>query len=122
MTVGSTDLRGGLLLFKRAYNKIIFLEPSLLGAETEDAEAQRPIAGILLTGGRSPAPQLLEAAKKAKTPLMLVKDDTFAVLERLEKTATGLASKDEFKVRHFTELMDRDGALDRLLQSFDITQ
>jgi BioD-like phosphotransacetylase family protein len=122
MTVGSTDLRGGLLLFKRAYNKIIFLEPSPLDAETEDAETRRPIAGILLTGGRSPAPQLLEAAKNAKTPLMLVKDDTFAVLERLEKTATGLASKDEFKVRHFTELMDHDGALDRLLQSFDITQ
>ena len=122
MTVGSTDLKGELRLFKRAYNKIILLKPSPHDVENEDYEAQRPIAGILLTGGRNPVPQLLQAAKNAKTPLILVKDDTFAVLERLEKTTTGLAPKDDFKVRHFTELMDRNGAFDRLLQSFDITQ
>lgn len=27
MTVGSSDLKGGLLLFKRAYNKIVLLKP-----------------------------------------------------------------------------------------------
>ena len=122
MTVGSTDLKGELKLFKRAYNKIILLKSSPLDVENEDYEAQRPIAGILLTGGRNPVPQLLQAAENSKTPLILVKDDTFAVLERLEKTTTGLAPKDEFKVRHFTELMDRKGAFDSLLQSFDITQ
>ena len=120
MTVGSTDLKSELRVFKRAYNKIILLKPFPLDGRAEESAVHRSIAGILLTGGRSPAPQLLQAAKKGKTPLMLVKDDTFAVLERLEKSPSNLAPKDEFKMRHFTELMDRDGALDRLLRSLGV--
>ena len=122
MTVGSTDLKGELRLFKRAYNKIVLLKPFSLDAKTGELPAQRAIAGILLTGGRTPAPQLVQVAKNAKTPLMLVKDDTFAVLERLEKTTSSLASKDEFKVKRVTGLMDRDGALDRLLHALGLTQ
>jgi BioD-like phosphotransacetylase family protein len=122
MTVGSTDLKGELRLFKRAYNKIVLLKPFSLDEKTGEPPAQRGIAGILLTGGRTPAPRLLQVAKKAKTPLMLVKDDTFAVLERLEKTTSSLASKDVFKVKRVTELMDRDGALDRLLNALGLTQ
>jgi BioD-like phosphotransacetylase family protein len=122
MTVGSTDLKGDLRLFKRAYNKIVLLKPFSVDEKTGEPPARRAIAGILLTGGRTPAPQLLQVAKKAKTPLMLVKEDTFAVLERLEKTTSSLASKDEFKVKRVTELMDRDGALDRLLHALGLTQ
>ncbi len=122
MTVGSTDLKGELRLFKRAYNKIILLKPFPLDAETGEPPAHRAVAGILLTGGRNPAPQLLQVAKNSKTTLMLVKDDTFAVMERLEKTTSSLAPKDEFKVQRITELMDRDGALDRLLQSLGVSQ
>jgi hypothetical protein len=122
MTVGSTDLKGDLRLFKRAYNKIVLLKPFSVDEKTGEPPARRAIAGILLTGGRTPAPQLLQVAKKAKTPLMLVKEDTFAVLERLEKTTSSLASKDEFKVKRVTDLMDRDGALDRLLHALGLTQ
>ncbi len=122
MTVGSTDLKGELRLFKRAYNKIILLKPFPLDAETGEPPAHRAVAGILLTGGRNPAPQLLQVAKNSKTTLMLVKDDTFAVMERLEKTTSSLAPKDDFKVQRITELMDRDGALDRLLQSLGVSQ
>lgn len=116
MTVGSADLRGKLQLFKRAYNKIILLAPSL-NREIEETATHRPVAGIVLTGGRNPAPQLLQAAKNAGIPLMLVKGDTFAVLERLEQSTPPLSPKDEIKVRYFTELMDIDGSLDRLVET-----
>ena len=116
MTVGSTDLKRELLVFKRAHNKIVLLKPFSPDGRAEEPAGHRSIAGILLTGGRGPVPQLLQAAKKGNIPLILVKDDSFAVLERLEKSPSGLAPKDECKVRHFTELMDRNGALDRLLQ------
>ncbi len=116
MTAGSTDLRGELRLFKRAYNKIILLAPSPNG-EIQGEAASRPIAGIVLTGGRKPAPQLLETAKEAKIPLMLVKDDTFTVLERLEKSSPPLSPGDKAKVHRFTELMDIDGSLDRLVET-----
>jgi BioD-like phosphotransacetylase family protein len=118
ITVGSADLTGELGLFKRAYNKIILLEP--LPADLQASESPRPVAGILLTSARNPAPQLLQAAKRAKVPLILVKHDTFAAMELLEQSASHLSPLDEIKVRHFTEMMDQDGALERLFQSLGV--
>ena len=120
MTVGSSDLKGELLLFKRAYNKIVLLKPHTPEMEAGESRGLRSIAGILLTGGRNPASQLLAAAKKVNVPLILVKGDTFPVLERLDQSAPTLSIQDEAKVRRFTELMDRDGALDQLLQAIGI--
>jgi BioD-like phosphotransacetylase family protein len=118
ITVGSADLTGELNLFKRAYNKIILLEP--IPGDLQASESPRPVAGILLTGGRNPAPQLLQAAKSSKVPLMLVKHDTFAAMELLEQSASHLSPLDEIKVRRFTEMMDQDGAMERLFQSLGI--
>lgn len=117
MTVGATDLTEGLLLFKRAYNKIVLLGPT---ANSAESTSPRPVVGIILTGGRSPAPPILHAAKQADLPLLLVKEDTFAALERLEQTTSRLSPGDEVKVRHMAELMDQEGALDRLLESLKI--
>ena len=117
LTVGSADLTGELHLFKRAYNKIVLLKPAGPAMETEEPTAPRPVAGIVLTGGRSPVPQLLEAARKAGVPLMVVKEDTFSALERLEQSTSWLSPHDDAKVLHLMDLMDRDGALDRLMES-----
>jgi len=119
MTVGATDLTEGLRLFRRAYNKIILLEPV---PDSADTAAPRPVAGIVLTGGRNPAPALLEAAKRADLPLLLIQQDTFAALERLEQSTSRLSPGDEVKVRHLLELMDLEGALDRLLESLKISR
>ena len=105
------------MLFKRAYNKIVLLKPRPDEVEAGESRGLRSIAGILLTGGRNPASQLLAAAREVNVPLILVKGDTFAVLERLEQSPPTLSIQDEPKVRRFTELMDRDGALDTLLQT-----
>ena len=119
MTVGATDLTEDLRLFKRAYNKIILLEPLFDSADTADP---RPVAGIVLTGGRNPAPALVEAAKRADLPLLLTRQDTFAALERLEQSISRLSPGDEVKVRHLLKLMDLEGALDRLLESLKISR
>jgi BioD-like phosphotransacetylase family protein len=117
MTVGSVDLNGELRIFKRAYNKIVLLKPGPLDGPAEDPTTPRPVAGILLTGGRKPAPLLREAAENAGIALIVVKDDAFAVLERLEKATPYLSPKDDVKVRHFEGLLDHDGSLDRLIDS-----
>lgn len=117
MTVGSTHLEGRLLLFKRVYNKIVLLGPATM---TEEPVIHRPISGIILTGGRRPVPQLIEAARKANIPLILVKSDTFTTLDRLERTGPTLSPKDEWKVRRLTELMDQEGALEKILNSLGI--
>jgi len=116
MTVGSSDLKGELLLFKRAYNKIVLLRPYPPSKEHEPIHGPRSIAGILFTGGRTPPPQLLTAAKKTGIPLILVTGDTFSVLERLGQDPPPLSPHDHAKVRRMMELIDRDNALDTLLQ------
>lgn len=115
VTVGSADLKGELTLFKRAYNKIVLLEP--IGMEEETTQAQRPVTAVVLTGGRNPAPQLLEAARKADLPVILVGDDTFAALEKWEQSTSRLSPGDETKIRRVTALLDRQGVLDNLLKS-----
>jgi hypothetical protein len=120
MTVGSTDLDGDLLLLRRVYGKVILLRPSVSETEGAVPPAQRPIAGIILTGGRSPVPRLLEAARQAHIPLMVVKRDAFWVMERIEQHTPALSHGDETKVRRFTELLDRGGAFDRLLDALGI--
>ena len=119
ITAGSLDLTGNLVIFKRAYNKIILLEP--LSGEDREPESPRPIAGILLTGGRNPAPQLLLAAEKAKVPLLLIQHDTFAAMELLEQSTSRLSPLDEVKMRHFTDLLDQEGAFERLFTSLGIS-
>lgn len=120
MTVGSSDLKGELRLFKRAYNKIVLLKPHTPSGEDEPIQGPRSIAGILFTGGRMPPPQLLTAARKAGVPLILVKGDTFSVLERLGQNPPPLSPQDGAKVRRMMELMDQENALDRLLRGAGI--
>jgi BioD-like phosphotransacetylase family protein len=72
---------------------------------------------MLLTGGIKPAPQVVQAAKDAKIPLIRVKEDTFRTLERLDQSPPRLSVHDEFKVRHFIKQMNRDGAMDKLLNT-----
>ena len=118
ITAGSGDLAGDLALFKRAYNKIILLEP--LSGENRAPDSPRPIAGILLTGGRNPAPQLLLAAEKAKVPLLLVRHDTFAAMELLDHSTSRLSPLDGAKMRHLLHLLDQEGAFERLFKSLEI--
>jgi BioD-like phosphotransacetylase family protein len=120
MTVGPTDLKNELLILKRVYNKIILLKPRSSGRKIADTSARRTVAGILLTGGRNPPSQVLQAAKKANVPLMLVKADTFSALARLEQTPPRLSAKDEAKARRFTALLDQGGMFERLIRSLGL--
>lgn len=120
LTVGSADLTGDLLPFKRAYNKIVILEASIDGDSEEQPGSARPVSGILLTGGRQPPDRLLQAATKAHVPLLLVKEDTFAALEKLEQSTSHLSPEDVVKVLHVTKLMEREGGFERLTKSLGL--
>jgi BioD-like phosphotransacetylase family protein len=117
MTTGTSNLEGDLKLFKRVYNKFLLLSPQPKDTETEGPEPGTTVAAVVLTGGRKPAFQVLETATMAGIPLLLVEEDTFSALERLEQSPSTLFPEDHLKVEGFTELFDHEGALDRLLDS-----
>jgi BioD-like phosphotransacetylase family protein len=117
MAIGSLPLKGKSPLFKMVYNKITLIG-SLTVCREEDTEpaSAEIIAGILLTGGVKPPPQLIDAAAAEKIPLLLVEVDTFSAMERLERSPHRLSSKNESKVDHFCELLNREQrVLDRLI-------
>jgi BioD-like phosphotransacetylase family protein len=117
LTVGIADLKEELLLFNRVYNKIILLKPSKPGTESQEPLKPRPLVGILLTNGRRPADPLLKAAEHSGLPVLLVKEDAFQVMERLESHPPRLSPNDDAKVRYMTGFLDRDNALEELIKN-----
>ena len=120
MTVGSTDLRGQLSLFKRVYNKIILIGPSQTPVNRKDSSNTRTIAGILLTGNRDPAEKIVEVARESNIPLILVKEDSFTAKECLDASTPNLTPADQDKVIHFTRMMDHDDSLNRLIKGLGV--
>ena len=107
MSVGTTNLNGDLLIFKRVYNKIILLGPS----------DEQEIAGIIMTGNREPGEKILEAVKRSNIPLILIKEDNLEALERLEDAMPSLLPADENKAAYCAGIMDRNDSLNRLIDS-----
>lgn len=107
MSVGTTNLSGDLLLFKRVYNKIV-----LLGSSNKSG-----IAGIIMTGNREPGEKIIHAVKKANIPLILIKEDSLEALERLEDVMPSLSAADENKAVHCAGIMDRTNSLNKLIDS-----
>ena len=99
-TIGSNCLDGTLSIFKQVYNKVILI--GLGSMKTEE----KPVVGIILTGGKNPSELVLKVARDRSIPLILTRADTFQVMERLEKARPSLTPKDEFKVRRFLQLID----------------
>jgi len=96
-TIGAKHLEGPLSIFKQVYNKVV-----LVGLNPEE----RPVSGIILTGGKTPGERVVKVAQDREIPLILTRGDTFQVMERLEKARPGLTLKDEFKVHRFLKLID----------------
>jgi hypothetical protein len=96
-TIGAKQLEGSLSIFKQVYNKVI-----LVGLNPEE----RPVSGIILTGGKTPSERVVKVAQDRGIPLILTRADTFQVMDRLEKAKPALTSKDEFKVHRFLRLID----------------
>jgi len=115
MTVGSSDLSDELRIFKRVYNKIILLGPHDKALGVGNSHVTRPIAGIVITGGIKPAQKISDLAEKNAIPLILAKNDTFSALNLLDKTSSSLSAKDESKLDHFIELLDKTEAFENLL-------
>jgi BioD-like phosphotransacetylase family protein len=96
-TIGTKHLEGPLSIFKQVYNKVV-----LVGLNPEE----RPVSGIILTGGKTPGERVVKVAQDREIPLILTRGDTFQVMERLEKSRPGLTLKDEFKVHRLLKLID----------------
>jgi hypothetical protein len=96
-TIGGRHLEGPLSIFKQVYNKVVLVGQNL---------AEKPVVGIILTGGKSPSELVIRVARDHGIPLIMTRPDTFQVVERMEKAKPALNPKDEFRVHRFLRLID----------------
>ena len=87
----------------------------------EQSSVSGKIAGVILTGNREPPEQIVQKSIQLKLPLLLVKEDSFKVMERLETGATAISYEDEGKAFHITALMDENDSLNKMIRSLGIT-
>lgn len=110
-TIGSKHLEGPLEIFKQVYNKIILVGLPRTGQE------RKAVSGIILTGGKTPSETILRAAREQGIPLILSRVDTFQAMDILEKAKPTLGPKDEFKVRHFLDLIEQEIGTDQWVEA-----
>ena len=106
-TIGAKHLVGPLSIFKQVYNKVV-----LVGQNPEE----RPVVGIILTGGKTPSEVVIRVARDHGIPLVMTRPDTFQVVERMEKAKPALNPKDEFRVHRFLRLIDEINAGSRWVE------
>lgn len=112
-TLGSHSLVGPLRIFRQVYGKIVLLalpdEQSISDPAcntVHSLDGPRPVVGIVLTGGRRPGQTLLDAARKARIPLLLTALDTFSAFERIQSGTSPVTNEEGYKERRFAHLLE----------------
>jgi BioD-like N-terminal domain of phosphotransacetylase len=116
-SISSSHLKGSLHLFRRIYNKII-----LLGLEADTLNTpliSSKVTGILLTGGRRPAPIIVNTCGDLGIPLAVTPFDTFVTMEKIQKQQTHITYKDVYKLKRFVQLLGGDEAIQKIVTQLD---
>lgn len=74
------------------------------------------VAGMILTGGIPPQPNIMALIERTHIPAILVKQDTFTVATRIGKLIVKIRPGDFDKIREAEELVDEYVDVDRLLE------
>lgn len=113
-SISSSHLKGSLHLFRRIYNKII-----LLGLETVNLNApliSARVTGILLTGGKRPAPIIVNTCGDLEIPLAISPFDTFVTMEKIQKQQIHMTAKDVYKLKRFLQLLGGEAATQQIIR------
>ncbi|MCX8011804.1 MAG: AAA family ATPase, partial [Desulfobacterota bacterium] len=113
-SISSTHLKGSLYLFRQIYNKII-----LLGLEAENLNSpliSPKVTGILFTGGRRPAPVIVNTCGDLDVPLIVSPVDTFVTMERIQKQQVHITENDVYKLKRFIQLLGGETAIQKIIE------
>lgn len=74
------------------------------------------IAGMILTGGTPPQPNVMNLIPKTNIPVILVQEDTFSVASKIAKLIVKIRPGDGDKIGAAEELVDQYVNVDRILE------
>ena len=103
--IGAMNADKAIEYFKKFKNKAI-----IVGGDRPDiilAALETPTSCVVLTGGLYPNDILLAKAEEKKIPMILVKDDTYSTVQKVDKLLGRLRVKEEKKVKLGAKLVER---------------
>ncbi|MFH2012439.1 MAG: AAA family ATPase [Pseudomonadota bacterium] len=113
-SISSTHLQGSLNLFRRIFNKIILLGPTTDNLPVKSLPSV--VTGILLTGGRKPAPLVINTCKDLGIPLISTPSDTFNTMEKVQNQQIHITHEDIYKLKRFSNLMGDEDAIQKTIE------
>ena len=111
-SISASHLKGSLHLFRRTYNKIILL--GLKGNNLNAPLMSSAVTGIVLTGGKKPAPIMVNTCGDLGIPLVLSPFDTFVTMEKIQNQQPHITCHDVYKLRRFLQLLGGEEAIQRI--------
>jgi phosphate acetyltransferase len=73
------------------------------------------IAGVVLTGGIQPYPEIIELLKKLEFPVIIVEEDSYTTTSLIKSIDLKISPSDEKKITAATDLVKRYVDTDKLL-------
>ena len=104
--VGSMNADKAIDYFKKTKNKAV-----IVGGDRPDiilAALETPTSCVVLTGGLYPNDILLAKAEEMEIPMILVKDDTYSTVQKVEKVLGRLRVKEEKKAKLGAKIIEKE--------------
>lgn len=74
------------------------------------------VAGMILTGGTTPQPSIMDLVAKTNIPVILVRDDTYSVASKIAKLIVKIRPGDSEKISAAEALVDEFVDVDRIIE------
>ena len=101
----------------RVDNILVCIATHLVGKLKDKAH----VSGILLTGGMTPDPTILDLLEESHVPVLLSTDDTFKASARVERLTVKIGPNDREKVAMAADLAKRYLDLDTILAALQVS-
>jgi len=96
--VGAMDVEGALRVFRRIPRKAVVTGG--MRADIQHAALETDTRCLVLTGGVSPNEQVRHRARELGVPVLVVKEDTMATVERFEQLLGRMRIRERVKIDH----------------------
>ncbi len=117
--IGAMTPEAALRHFLRVPNKAV-----VTGSDRDDiqcAALETSLKALILTGGFEPASRILSSAAARKVPVLLVREDTFTTIERIDSMLEHLRFHQSPKIEKAEQLVAACIEMDRLWEKVGIT-
>lgn len=116
--IGAMTTESAFVHFRQIANKAV-----ITGSDRSDmilTALETSVRALILTGGHDPAPRVLSAAHARNVPVLLVREDTFTTMERIDFLLEHLRFRQADKIEHAQKLVCAHLNLDLLWETLGI--